>query len=213
MRQLIICVAALISLSAGAHADPCAEGKLLPTEIHEHTLYLKWVGRIDPNMDAKLEAAFKEAQGRIEEVSLSLNSCGGNIGDMRAAIRVLKWIKETHRLVTVVGRGATCASACVPAFLTGHRRLGALTSIWYFHEAGSRQIDAGDARFDPMMSARWTDRVFDDYFAPAGVSKKWIARVRRLITDNDYWQTGRDLRAASSRCPSRILSRVRGNGS
>ena len=44
-----------------------------------------------------------------------------------------------------------------------------------------------------MMSARWTDRVFDDYFAPAGVLKKWIARVRRLITDNNYWQTGRDL--------------------
>ena len=39
-----------------------------------------------------------------------------------------------------------------------------------------------------MMSARWTDRVFDDYFALAGVLKKWIARVRRL-----YWQTGRDL--------------------
>ena len=38
-----------------------------------------------------------------------------------------------------------------------------------------------------------TDRLLDEYFLPADVSKKWLTRLRRLIKGSDYWQTGRDL--------------------
>ena len=67
---------------------------------------------------------------------LDLSSCGGDLPELERLIATLRRIKETHRLDTRVGRGATCASACVPVFLQGQDRWGALTSSWLFHEVG-----------------------------------------------------------------------------
>ena len=38
-----------------------------------------------------------------------------------------------------------------------------------------------------------TERLFNDYFLPAGVSEKWLDRLRGLIKNQDYFQTGEDL--------------------
>ena len=38
-----------------------------------------------------------------------------------------------------------------------------------------------------------TERVFQDYFLAAGVSEVWLNRLRPLIQNADYWQTGQNL--------------------
>ncbi len=38
-----------------------------------------------------------------------------------------------------------------------------------------------------------TERTFKEHFIPAGVSKRWLKKVRAKIGSGDYWQTGRDL--------------------
>ncbi len=36
---------------------------------------------------------------------------------MERRVRLLRHIRKTHTLITIVDRGATCASACIPVFL------------------------------------------------------------------------------------------------
>ncbi|HEY8276667.1 MAG TPA: hypothetical protein VIG52_06705 [Methyloceanibacter sp.] len=62
-----------------------------------------------------------------------------------------------------------------------------------FHEVWGVAAVAGEA-IERRTSSAQTSQLFDRYFMPAGVSKKWLARLRRRIAGgNDYWQTGRDL--------------------
>ena len=112
---------------------------------------------------------------------------------MRDAVWVINLIKETHKVHTRVEPGRMCGSACVFVFLTGKRRYGALTSVWLFHEAWGAVAIAGEGSIERRSSSAQTGRLFDRYFVPAGVSTKWLTRVRSLIKDGDYWQTGRDL--------------------
>ena len=112
---------------------------------------------------------------------------------MEEVVKILDLIKWTHRVNTRVEPGNTCGSACVFVFLSGKRRHGALTSSWLFHEAWSVVAGAGES-IEIRSSSAWTAQALDKYFLPAGVSKKWLARLRRRISGgSDYWQTGRDL--------------------
>ena len=49
------------------------------------------------------------------------------------------------------------------------------------------------------VSGELTERLFNDYYVPAGVSKKWLDRVRGLIKNQDLFQTGEDLVKDESR--------------
>jgi hypothetical protein len=150
-------------------------------------------GGIANKMDAKLLASFEEHKDKAKDVILALNSCGGDTGDMEATIGVLERIKKTHSLATLVGRGATCGSACVFVFLAADRRYGALTSSWLFHEAWG-EVVGPDGSIEQKMFSPSTDAVLEKYFIPSGVSKRWLALLRRLIRGgSDYWQTGREL--------------------
>jgi hypothetical protein len=92
-------------------------------------------------MDAKKEAEFDKAKERVSEVLLKLHSCGGSTRAVEQAVAALKRIKKTYDLVTVVGWSHTCGSVCVPVFLQGRRRYGALNSSWLFHEACRQKQD------------------------------------------------------------------------
>jgi len=115
---------------------------------------------------------------------------------MQRAIAVLEQIKGTHQLVTKVDRGDTCGSACVPIFLVGQRRIGALTSAFYFHpvvigvlgDPGTREETA---RMQVRSSA--TEDLLRRYFSGAGLSEDWLRYLRRTLRTHDLWQSGRDL--------------------
>ena len=153
-----------------------------------------WTGTIGNGMHEKIEAEFDKAKDGIKRVDLYLNSCGGSIREMEATIASLRRVKKTHRLETAVGWAHECASACVPIFLQGQSRYGALMSSWLFHEAGREEFEPVGRPPDKVtVSNEVTERVFNDYYIPAGVSKRWLDRVRGLIKNQDYFQTGEDL--------------------
>ena len=174
-----------------------------------------WTGTIANGMHEKIEAEFDKAKDQIKRVDLYLNSRGGRIREMEATIASLRHIKKTHRLETEVGWAHECASACVPIFLQGQSRYGALTSSWLFHEAGRGELEPVGRPPDKVTVEReLTERLFNDYFLPAGVSEKWLNRLRGLIKSQDYFQTGEDLVKEESHiitnpttCPARRSGR------
>ena len=88
----------------------------------------------------------------------------------------------------------------MPVFLQGERRYGALTSSWLFHEVAQQALDAmGDQTGKTTIPPELTERLFKDYYLPAGVSKKWLARLRPLIRNQDLYQTGENLVQLESR--------------
>jgi hypothetical protein len=137
-------------------------------------------------------AEFEKARAQVtlRAVLLTLDSPGGYIPMMERTISVLRKVRKTHRLDTMVHRGKTCGSACIPVFLAGQRRRGALVSSWVFHEVG-RWMDEEGKRLTTNRAL--TERVFEDYYLPAGVSEDWLKRLRPLIQHADYWQTGQNL--------------------
>lgn len=199
MRALgIVYIAALLAWPLqGAHAaDPCADGELKPIVISsDDTLQLKWIGTVTARMAKKIDAAFDSNRRRVRAVELSIQSCGGRTDYMADTIAVLHEIKKTHRLSTVVEPGATCASACIPIFLASDNRRAALSSLWFFHRSWRYQLSGGvDSITTAAPGTRSVEQFMDRYYAPAGLSPKWLAHLRDIIENNGgYWQTGRDL--------------------
>ena len=109
---------------------------------------------------------------------------------MEHTIGLLRYIKRTHMLETIVDRGEICASACIPVFLQGQRRWGALTSSWLFHEVWHW---ADTKRKEARVNRTLTERLFQDYYLPAGVSETWLGHLRIMVQHSDYWQTGENL--------------------
>ena len=176
--------------------DPCAEGKLRPSAIvNGNKLLLKWHGTVTEAMAPAIAAEFDTHRLRTKTVELSLQSCGGRTDYMAAVIGVLHHIKATHKLTTVVERGAMCASACIPIFLASDRRTAALSSVWFFHRSWRHQL-VGDV--DGVITRRpgrsSLARFLEQYYASAGVSRGWLAGLKDIIENGSgYWQTGRDL--------------------
>jgi hypothetical protein len=177
-------------------ADDCADGRLsLVTVAAGDKLALRWTGKVNKKMAADIDAAFEANKRRVKSVEVSLHSCGGRIDDMTAAIGVLRHIKETHRVVTVVEQGATCASACIPIFLASDNRRAALSSLWFFHRAWRKQLSGGIDEVQTGVPGKTSVAAFHErYYLPAGVSREWLDKLRNVIENTSgYWQTGRDL--------------------
>ena len=169
---------------------PCGRGALRSsTTGRAEMLYLQWTGEISAPLYKRMAVEFEKWKKRVRTVYFQISSCGGGREGMERTIRLLRRIKETHALETIVGRGDMCGSACVPVFLQGQRRLGALTSSWLFHEVLWTDRNGAYARVDRTI----TERLFQDYYEPAGVSERWLNHLRTRVQQSDYWQTGENL--------------------
>ena len=182
--------AATIPLRADAPVT-CGRSLVAASDsVRAEMLRLSWSGTITDPMSECILGEFEKAKSKTRRVVLNLDSKGGDLGAADRTIAALKKIRETHYLETMVSQGGTCGSACIPVFLAGERRWGALTSSWLFHEVG-RWIDP--QRRNLTTDREKTERVFQEYFLPAGVSEAWLKRLRPLIQHSDYWQTGQNL--------------------
>ena len=160
----------------------------------ERTVTLHWRGAIEPPMLAKLTEALQEHRGRSNRFVLSLSSSGGSVGHGGEVIRLLRDIRRTHRLETVVEGGGTCASMCVPVYLQGDVRRAAARARFMFHEVSFRDILTNERQEGRARDSKTrTDKLFDDYFRPAGVPEPWIAEIRRYMKTGDVWRTGDEL--------------------
>ena len=162
--------------------------------VNERTVVLQWRGSIEPPMLAKLDEAFKEHRSRADRFVLSLSSPGGSVAHGGAVIRLLRDIRRTHRLDTVLEGNNTCASMCVPIFLQGEERRASGRSRWMFHEVTLRDIVTDEKQdIRPSERKQRTDKLFDNYFRPAGVPDAWIRHMRTLMQNGDVWRTGEQL--------------------
>ncbi len=171
-------------------------GKLeVREETESSTVYLKWRGKIDAPMETRLAEAFEQHQASARRFVLSLSSSGGALSHGARVVKLLRRIGETHGLDTVVESGSRCASMCVPVYLQGQRRTAAENARFMFHEVSFREYLSKDEIAVPASAkASETDRLFADYFAPAGVSQSWITQVRADMTGgHDIWKTAREL--------------------
>jgi len=195
LKLMTAAVVLLLGASQVLAGDPCGPGHMRTAKVQSGVLELRWEGRLADQMSGDIAAEYDRSKKYISAVSLSLHSCGGSLLYVQRVVSVLEQIKAAHELVTVVDRGATCASACVPIFLAGKRRAAALTSAFYFHPVVMQLGDPGTDEAGERMRVRaeLTDDVLTRYFVSAGISEDWLQYLRRSLRTHDLWQSGRDL--------------------
>lgn len=196
----ILCILTITSVSAKARSresltpppKPAAAAvaerlKVVPSPSRPGTVIMIWSGKVEPGMADAINTAFHTHKASTRRIVLSLNSGGGSVDEGRRVIAVLGAIKRTHELDTFVKAGSMCGSMCVPIYLQGQKRYAATSSLWLFHEVSYKDnVTKQITRLDrPAFQ-----KLIDDFFIPAGVSKDWIATMLPNTQGTDYWRTG-----------------------
>src|SRR5206468_11175495 len=127
---------------------------------------------------------FGSRKRQATRMVLRINSHGGSVAEGERVIEVLRQIKSTHDLETIVTQGDVCASMCVFIYVQGQKRYGALTSSWLFHEVS--HMDPVTKQTTRLDRPAW-ERLVDKYLLPAGVSAQWIAALKPRTVHSDYW--------------------------
>jgi len=158
--------------------------------IATEAVVLKWEGAIVEPMAESFQKAYTQYKHAKKRFILDISSPGGEIAEGDRVIAILMTLKKTHGLTSVVQRGATCASECVPIFLQGTQRIGARASTWMFH--GARKM------FTTVPDDNETNRNLN-VFRDAGVSEAWIQSVLPYMRKpGEFWQTGSQLKENGS---------------
>lgn len=186
-----------LALSPAARADAPAPGRLTveAPEANDGAITLRWTGRVASPMAAQIRNAFQSQKTRANRVVLTLHSGGGSVAEGEQVIEVLREIRKTHALETVVEQGQMCGSMCVFIYLQGQRRVAALSSLWLFHEVSHH--DPNTYKITRLDRPAF-ERLVEKYYGAAGVSAAWTERMKPLTVASDYWQTGADLIRDSS---------------
>jgi len=169
--------------------------KVAPSDRRPGTVLMTWNGPIAAPMASQIRDAFESRRRQATRFVLRISSQGGLVPEGERVIEVLRSIKATHELETVVMQGDVCASMCVFIYVQGQKRFGALTSSWLFHEVSHMNVATKETT--KLDRAAW-ERLVDKYFRPAGVSEEWIADMKPRTVNSDYWQTGADLIRSNS---------------
>ncbi|MDX2201639.1 MAG: hypothetical protein NW223_02735 [Hyphomicrobiaceae bacterium] len=190
--RMAAAVAILLLAAVSARAEPPPPGRLVvePAARSDGTVTMAWSGRVAGSMADQIRAVFEAERHRARRIVLKLNSGGGSVSEGERVIGLLREIRATHDLETVVEQGQICGSMCVFIYLQGARRVAALSSLWLFHEISYH--DPKTNRILRLDRAAW-ERLVEKYYPAAGVSSAWIERMKPLTVASDYWQTGADL--------------------
>jgi len=155
---------------------------------NRRTVWIVWSGRIQKPMAKQLNRAISKWHAKaLNGVELVLNSRGGGMKEGHKVINMLRKLKRTRRLTTVVLPGMVCGSACIPIFLQGDARAASAATLWLLHE-----VSKSDPKTKKLIALRpnKTQQFFRRYFLPAGVPKGWIDMITQKIRGKDVWWTG-----------------------
>jgi ATP-dependent protease ClpP protease subunit len=192
---LSLCLISLFAVRAASAAEPDhGELRVIPFGSND-SVVMTWRGRVGAPMAQQVRHAFEAYKRHSKRIVLKLDSGGGSVKEGERVIGVLRQIKKTHELQTVVSRGKRCGSMCVFIYAQGQRRVGALSSLWLFHEVS--HTNARTKTIVRLDRPAW-ERLVDEYLRSAGVSAEWIAEMKPFTVKSDYWQTGADLVNAKS---------------
>jgi hypothetical protein len=159
------------------------------------TVVMRWRGQIDAPMESRIRETFENSGASARKFVLVLSSPGGALGHGGRVVALLRKISETHAVETVVEAGRRCASMCVPVYLQGQRRSAAASAKFMFHEVSFKEyVSEKNIDMPDSAKASATDKLFADYFKPAGVAAAWIQKVRADMSGgNDIWKTAAEL--------------------
>jgi ATP-dependent protease ClpP protease subunit len=185
-----------IGLAAAVCSLPLGAANAMPSEEPDAsfrlekngTLFIIWSGKISPDMAPYLQRVFLKHSAQARRVILVLNSQGGSVVEGEKVIAVMRDIRKTHRLDTLVLHGALCASMCVPLYLQGEDRIAAGATLWVFH-----QVTTQEPGSPLVVDDKETHRLFEAYFEPAGVNRKWLESILLSMKNTDLWMTGVEL--------------------
>jgi hypothetical protein len=193
-----------IARTPGKPVEP-AGLKVRPQADH---VVLQWNGDVEPPMLARFEQAFRQLKGDPRRILISLNSDGGSVKHGHEVITEIRRASRSHSIDTIVEAGKSCASMCVPIYMSGIERFAHPSAQFMFHEAsirlppetqrGLRALNVNVSDVKRTWAQKATDDLFNDDFLPQGVNAHWLEDMRVKIRNRDVWLTGQQLVAQRS---------------
>lgn len=161
----------------------------------QDAVILDWRGAIEAPMASRISEAFDRHRNDARRFVLSLSSPGGSLEHGGEMVRLLRRMRETHDVDTVVEARRICASMCVPVYLQGKRRTAAASARFMFHDVSFHEFHSKEELDVPEASSKKaTDRLFARYFTAAGVPQSWIGAIRaEMAGGKDVWKTAAEL--------------------
>lgn len=181
---------AVLGLAIPGSAQAQSGSLSVDTDTGSGAVVMAWSGGVGGPMAQQISAAFQQNRDRAKRVVFKIASGGGSVDEGERVIEVLREIRKSHHLETVVEQGRMCGSMCVFIYLQGQTRTAALSSLWLFHEVS--HSDPVTKKIVRLDRPAW-ERLVKRYYGPAGVSAEWTEQMKPLTIDSDYWQTGADL--------------------
>jgi hypothetical protein len=148
---------------------------------------LRYSGTINFPLAENIEAFWQQNRGKFRRVLLELNSEGGELGHVQKLVAVLKDIRKTSRLITLVRPGAQCASGCIPVFVQGEIRKASGASVFMFH---------GACRAGTNMPSLSATALYIAMMEEAGVSTEFTCKLvaEGYVTHpGKFWVSGYEL--------------------
>jgi hypothetical protein len=203
--KMYLCAVAAGGLIGASIKDKALDG--LRVQEEPGRVVFQWTGKVEAPMLDKFKAAFAARADDRRPIVISLDSPGGYVEHGSRLISFILKMQATHSVDTVVEKGGTCASMCVPIYLAGAHRTAHPSARFMFHEVSfSSKVDdelrklqretggllAVGAAKRYLVNAG-TDNLFERYLRTAGTRPEWIERIRREVRGRDVWRTGSEL--------------------
>lgn len=175
---------------------------------------LHWNGQVEAPMRERFEAAFQKFESDPRRLVISLNSPGGSVDHGHKVIKEIRKASRERAIDTVIEKGKSCASMCVPIYLVGAERFAHPAANFMFHEVSFRLPASADQAVrrqlsDPTIRKlavnHFTNELFDDDFGPRSVDARWLKEMRRKIRGRDVWLTGTQLMQQGSGVVDKLL--------
>lgn len=168
-------------------------------------IVLGWSGPVQEPMSERVDAAFERYKADRRPLVLVLNSPGGSIEHGRKVVAAIR--ARDHEIDTVVQKAGVCASMCVPIFLAGTKRMADPEAYFMFHQVSLSTGAKNNTKRQELSEAEKallattvktieshvTDEFFRSDIGIRGVNVKWLAGMRRKISDRDVWMSGQQL--------------------
>ncbi len=144
-------------------------------------------GTIAAPMAKDLAAIWTQRGPGHRRLLVDLDSGGGALQETVALIDVLKRIRKTAAVDTLVRHDALCASACIAIFMQGQKRHAGGSSTWLFHGASHSRTN--------VPNLAHTDRYLD-LLREAGVTDDFLCLLvgeGYVTTPGKLWLSGYEL--------------------
>lgn len=167
--------------------------------IAKDTVVWRYRGPIEHPLAANLEELERDLPHRYRVVVLELDSRGGELRHTKLVVEILKRLRTSRKLHTVVTNGASCLSACIPVFMQGERRQAGSASAWLFHGACSRLTNVPS----PEATSQYLQMLIE-----SGVAREFLCRLEDagvFSKPGQFWLSGYELHTSHAGITTELL--------